>query len=260
MKTISLKRLPLAVLAAGIPILAAAQDPNMNNLPAHNMPANNQSSRNLPERILDNLTAQQFVSDAAVGGIKEVRLGQMALEKSQNRQVRSFANRMVKDHSAANDKLTQIAKQDGLDLPATNLFSADDPNWKNPMVTGSEQVKDGYLLTTNVPISAYQDFKHLSSLSGGAFDQAYAQAMVADHIMTVQEFEAAQKNLTDPALRQFAAQTLPTLRMHSAMAQHLNQELTNPAMGTEPTAAQPQNQNSKPAQPASTTPENQYIK
>jgi putative membrane protein len=64
------------------------------------------------------LTSQQFVSDAAVGGMKEVFLSEAALVTSTNDDIKSFAKRMVKDHSAANKKLAKIAADEGL------IFSA----------------------------------------------------------------------------------------------------------------------------------------
>ena len=243
------RNMSLAMVASGLATAALAQN-NDSQYPARSttgqvQPAQNTPAQNLPERVLSAITSQQFVSDAAIGGMKEVRLSEVALDKSQNPQVRAFATRMVRDHSAANAKLEQIARQKGLDLPATNTFAIDDPNWNNPIITGSEQVKEGYLLTTNIPISTYQDFKHLKSLTGKQFDDAYVQDMVSDHIMTIHEFEVAQRNLSDPELRQFAAQTLPTLRMHSEMAQRLE----NQQIGT-PTSALPnQYPNSQNTQP-----------
>jgi putative membrane protein len=249
MTTNTWRNMSLAMVASGLATAALAQN-NDSQYPARSttgqdQPAQNTPAQNLPERVLNAITSQQFVSDAAIGGMKEVRLSEVALDKSQNPQVRDFATRMVHDHSAANATLEQIARQKGMDLPATNTFAIDDPNWNNPIITGSEQVKEGYLLTTNIPISTYQDFKHLKSLTGKQFDDAYVQDMVSDHIMTIHEFEVAQRNLSDPELRQFAAQTLPTLRMHSEMAQRLE----NQQIGT-PTAALPnESPNSQNIQP-----------
>jgi len=257
MTTIPWRKASFALVASGAATLALAQDTNNNtqyqNTPSRstaaqtesmqhmpqNTPAGNLPPQSFPERMLNAITAQQFVTDAAVGGMKEIRLSEIALEKSQNHQIRDFANRMVHDHSEANAKLEQIAQQKGLDLPATNTFAADDANWRNPIITGSEQVKEAYLLTTNVPVAAYQDFKRLKSLSGREFDDAYVKVMVSDHILTIREFEMAQRNLSDPELRQFAMQTLPTLRMHSEMAQRLENEQTQ--MPNSSTTAYPNN-------------------
>jgi putative membrane protein len=170
------------------------------------------------------LTSQQFVSNAAVGGMKEVFLSQTALVTSTNDDIKRFARHMVKDHSAANKKLAKIAADEGLIFPPTNSFSADDPNWSNPLIVNPESVKGGQLLTmpTLPYLRDYLDVKHLQSLTGGQFDQTYLSDMAGDHIQAVSEFETASQDLTDPALKAFATKTLPTLQRHSKMAQELN--------------------------------------
>jgi putative membrane protein len=170
------------------------------------------------------LASQQFVSDAAVGGMKEVFLSETALVTSTNDDIKHFARRMVKDHSAANKKLARIAADEGLIFPPTNSFSADDPNWSNPLIVNPESVKGGQLLMmpTLPYLRDYLDVKHLQSLAGGQFDQTYLSDMAGDHTQAVSEFETASQDLTDSALKAFATKTLPTLQRHSKMAQELN--------------------------------------
>jgi putative membrane protein len=180
------------------------------------------------------LTSQQFVSDAAVGGMKEIFLSEAALATSTNDDVKNFAERMVKDHSAANKKLAKIAEADGLIFPPTNTFAADDPNWSSPAISNPEGLKGAQMLTmTNLPyLSDYQDVKHLQSLNGEQFDQTYLSDMVSDHIQMVNEFETASQSLADPTLEKFAKKTLPTLQKHSQMAQELNDKYNAPNVNT----------------------------
>lgn len=69
------------------------------------------------------MTPQHFVQEAAVDGLKEVRLGELALQKAQNAEIKEFAQRLVRDHTQANQQLTQIAQSLGLSVPSTNLFA-----------------------------------------------------------------------------------------------------------------------------------------
>jgi putative membrane protein len=182
------------------------------------------------------LTSQQFISEAAVGGMKEVFLSEAALVTSTNDDIKSFAKRMVKDHRTANKKLAKIAAGEGLIFPPTNTFLADDPNWNNPLIVNPENVKGAQLLTMpNLPyLTDYLDVKHLQSLTGGQFDQVYLSDMASDHVQAVSEFETASQSLSDPDLKKFAAKTLPTLQKHSKMAQELNDKY-NPTSGTSTT-------------------------
>lgn len=58
-----------------------------------------------------------FMKKAAKGGMMEVTMGQMAEQKAQNDEVKSFGKRMVTDHSKANDELKSIASKKGFELP-----------------------------------------------------------------------------------------------------------------------------------------------
>jgi len=62
-------------------------------------------------------TPAAFVKTAALTGLTEVELGKIALTKSQDPQVRTFAQRMVKDHGKANEELTSIADRKQLEVP-----------------------------------------------------------------------------------------------------------------------------------------------
>jgi putative membrane protein len=184
------------------------------------------------------LTSQQFVSDVAVGGMKEIFLSEAALAASTNGDVKSFAKRMVKDHSAANKNLAKIAEAGGLIFPPTNTFSANDPSWSTPVLSNPEGLKGAQLLTpANLPyLSDYRDVKHLQLLNGEQFDQAYLSDMVRDHIQTVNEFETASQSLSDPNLKKFAEKTLPTLKKHTQMAQELNDKYNAPNTTNQPSS------------------------
>ncbi len=211
MKTIKQKMM-LALGVSSLAVATAFADDNTST---------NQSS--------GTLTPQQFVSDAANSGLKEIYLSQLALEKSTNADVKDFARHMVKDHRAAGKKLGKIAMAEGLSLPATNTFSVDDPSWNNSQVANPESLKGGQLLTlTNLPYrSDYLAVQSVKSLTGKDFDQAYVNDMISDHAAAVNEFTLASQNLTDENLKKFAEKTLPTLRHHAMMAQELNEKLNS---------------------------------
>lgn len=130
-----------------------------------------------------------FVDKAAMGGVAEVKLGQLAQQKGSSDQVKTFGQKMVDDHSKANDQLKAIATGKGMDVPADM-----EPKAKAAM-------------------------DKLSKLSGAAFDSAYMKMMVADHKEDIALFEKEAASGTDADLKAFAAKTLPTLHGHLKMAQ-----------------------------------------
>jgi putative membrane protein len=134
---------------------------------------------------------QTFIQKAVGGGLGEVKLGQLAESKASNTEVKQFGRRMVQDHAKANEQLKAALTQQGVTVP------------------------------TQIDPEAQQDYNKLSKLSGQQFDREYVKGMVEDHRKDVTLFEDEAKNGKDPALKQFAQQTLPTLREHLQMAEKL---------------------------------------
>ena len=129
-----------------------------------------------------------FAQKAAIGGLMEVEMGQMATEKASDPKVKEFGQRMVTDHGKANSELQSLASKKSLTLP-----SAPD---------GKHKAKA----------------TKMSKLSGAEFDRAYMKDMVEDHEKDVAEFQKEADSGSDADLKSWAATTLPTLREHLQMA------------------------------------------
>ena len=110
--------------------------------------------------------------------------------------IKSFADRMIRDHTAANQELTTIARGLGIDPP-----TALDPE--------HEEMR-----------------KKLTTLHGKAFDEQYMQGMVADHHKAVTLFQQEGRSGSSVQLKQFALKTLPTLQEHQKMALELTHKVT----------------------------------
>jgi putative membrane protein len=60
-----------------------------------------------------------FVTAAAHGGMAEVEMGRLAVQKASDEAVKHFEQHMIDDHTKANDELKVIASQKGFTLPTT---------------------------------------------------------------------------------------------------------------------------------------------
>ena len=127
---------------------------------------------------------KSFARAAAQGGMAEVQMGKLAADKATTPALKAFAQRMVDDHSKANRQLTVIDRQIGITPPEG--------------ISAKEQAV----------------YDSLSRLSGPAFDRAYTKVMVSDHQEDVKEFRKEASSGHNPELKEFASQTLPTLRSH----------------------------------------------
>ena len=131
---------------------------------------------------------RKFVQEAAVGGMLEVELGKLAVEKAVSDPVRQFGKRMVDDHSQGNEQLRSIAQTKGIALP------------------------------DNLDAKHRQEVERLRKLSAAQFDPAYMKLMLEDHQQDIREFRKEATQGVDSNVKSFAASTLPKLHDHLAMA------------------------------------------
>ncbi|MGO4573293.1 DUF4142 domain-containing protein [Microvirga sp. 2TAF3] len=185
----------MAIVAstALVPMASLAQTPPSAPQSAQSRPA--QPDAQAP-------AAADFVNKAAVSNMFEIQSSQLAQQKSQNDRVRQFAQRMVQDHTAATDKLKSTAQGiQGVTVPA----SLDQPH---------EQM-----------------MQTLQNASGAGFDRAYVQMQVTAHRDAVNLFDQYAQNEDNPQLKQFAQQTLPTLREHLQSVEQIQTALPPAQVG-----------------------------
>src|SRR5689334_7546990 len=61
--------------------------------------------------------SKEFAMKAAEGGMLEVKLSQLAQQKSQSQEIKDLARKLEQDHTQANNQLMTVAKQANVDLP-----------------------------------------------------------------------------------------------------------------------------------------------
>lgn len=130
-----------------------------------------------------------FVSKAAVVGLAEVKLGDLAQKNGADADVKAYGKRMVDDHGKANQELTDLA------------------------------AKKGWTLPKDVDADHQKMYDDLSKLSGAEFDKAYIGHMVSGHNGSIADFQAASTTAADADLKAWAGKTLPTLQEHLTQAQ-----------------------------------------
>jgi predicted outer membrane protein/sporulation protein YlmC with PRC-barrel domain len=156
--------------------------------------------------------AADFVNRAAISNMFEIQSSQLAQQKAQNDRVRQFAQSMVQDHTAAGDKLKSTAQ--GIQ-GATVPTSLDQPH--------------------------QQMVQTLQSASGPGFDRNYVQMQVMAHRDAVSLFDQYAQNGDNQQLKQFAQQTLPTLREHLQSVEQIQTSLPPARVGaTQGGGQQPQ--------------------
>ncbi|MBD2451761.1 DUF4142 domain-containing protein [Nostoc sp. FACHB-152] len=133
-----------------------------------------------------------YVTESAQGGLTEIQLANLALQKSKNNEIRQYANQMIQEHTPVNQQLIQLATQKGL---------------KPPTALGPK----------------YQAaIARISQLSGADFDRAYKnEAGINLHM----EFLVVQRRQTklgqDADLQGFATKNIPVTQRYLEMGNRL---------------------------------------
>jgi putative membrane protein len=187
---------PLALVCAVslvmLPMPLAAQMGN----PGFMAPDTRTDEAGVPVPDQRNNTDILFVELVGEGGLAEVALGELAVAKAAAPDVKQFAERMVADHGAANDKLAAIAEDAGIPVP-TEL---------------------------NAEHAAVRS--QLEGLGGATFDLTYMRSQIVDHQKTAQLLEWEITSGQHAALQRFAAEVLPAVLEHLAVSRGIVERLS----------------------------------
>jgi putative membrane protein len=171
-------------------ILAAA-------LVAIALPAYSQTSQNQ--------STQQFVEKAAISDMFEIQSSKLAMEKSNNNDIKQFARMMVDDHTKVSEEMKSIAqKVQGVQVP------------------------------TQMDAEHQKKLDQLRSASGAQFDQRYRGDQIQGHEAAVSLFDQYAQSGENAELKSWAQKTLPQLRNHLKQAQALPQSTGAPVTGAAP--------------------------
>ncbi len=140
----------------------------------------------------DAMDDTQFVAAAASGGAFEVASSRTVLAGEPEPRTAAFARRMIRDHERANQELQAIAQREGIALA-------------DRMLPQHEQM-----------------LSQLEEVSAGELSGLYASLQERAHVEAIDLFERCARSCRRPAVRDFAARTLPVLRLH---LQHAREHL-----------------------------------
>jgi putative membrane protein len=130
----------------------------------------------------------------------EIEMGKLAMEKGQSSEVRSFGERLMRDHQLADRKLMSYAEDKNIPLNRAEALTA------------TESAKD-HLNSTK-----------LHSAPVAEFDRLFLRIMAEDHRKDVAEVSSAIDRLADPNAQSFLKKVRPILGQHESLANILLQK------------------------------------
>jgi putative membrane protein len=134
---------------------------------------------------------KMFLRKAAEGGIAEVKLGQLAVQKGSSDDVKAFGQKMVDDHTKINLEMARVADSIGVMLPKS--------------MNKEDQA----------------EYDKLNALSGNDFDVEYLSFMVKDHHKDLHEFRIEAASPADPALHDAVVKAQSVIHEHTVMVDKL---------------------------------------
>lgn len=146
------------------------------------------------DSLAEQISPRNFIEEASAKGIAEIETGRLALEKGTTQDVKEFAQTMVEDHTAANQKLKALAEQKEMEV-----------------ASDAELINQAKALI-------------LQLRGENSFDKAYMNNQVVAHKEAIELFQKAT-NAEDAEIAAFAKEALPRLKAHLKMAEQINAQL-----------------------------------
>ena len=136
---------------------------------------------------------QEFVQKAAMSDLFEIESSKLALQRSQNRDVKAFAQRMIDDHTKSTQKLKSVLQTASVGTgPGTALDRA------------HQRMLD-----------------RLQNASGAQFDRLYMQMQVKGHQDALKVQQSYGRRGDNDQLKSFASDAAPMVQDHLSQARQI---------------------------------------
>ncbi|MDY0884647.1 DUF4142 domain-containing protein [Dongia soli] len=132
------------------------------------------------------LTAQLYAQTAAVNNMFEIEASKLALTKSNNKDVKTYARHMIQDHEESEAKLEGVV----------------------------QEKRVGVTLPTSMDQKHQDLLAELQNLDGDAFDQAYVKMLLLGHRDAIKLHQSYADNGETVELKTFAVTAVPMVEKH----------------------------------------------
>lgn len=126
----------------------------------------------------------EFFVEAVSGNYGEIKLAQLAQQRSSDKQIKEIAKTLEADHTAALEELKTLASSKAISIP------------------------------TEEPDKTKDLIKDLSDDKPADFDKAWVKAMMDKHEKTINSYEKELNDSKDEALKAWITKVLPIIRTH----------------------------------------------
>ena len=140
-----------------------------------------------------NETDETFLEVTAKNNLAVIEFGELATTKASDSIVRDFAQRMIEEHTTAQNELEEIAD----DYAGVE--------WSNDLSEGNDEIME-----------------QLNDVEGYSFDSLYMRTQVDIHTSAENIFRTATTNTTEARVKAYATKYLPRIEAHVERADSIH--------------------------------------
>lgn len=137
----------------------------------------------------------EFTYEAVASSYGEIKLAELANQRSRNNEVKNLAKMLLTDHTAALNELKTIAQAKAISIPVEERETAE------------------------------KKIDNLADKSGEEFDKKWTGEMLDMHKETINKFENRLDATEDAELKAYISKTLPVLKKHRDELEALDEKL-----------------------------------
>lgn len=161
----------------------------------------------------------RILSTLHAKNLEEIEAGRLAQQNGSSAGVRSYGETLVRDHTANDAKVMQVARDTGISLMTADEAMRAANREKGQSTPSADPLAD------------------LRKLRGEQFDSTFTQRVHSGHRELIQTVEAALPNVRDQKVRTLLNEMLPVLRDHERRAMNAMPGHTAPAPASPATPA-----------------------
>lgn len=135
-----------------------------------------------------------FVYEVVGSSYGEIKLAELANQRSRTPEVKQIAQQLLTDHTASLNELKTLAQAKAISIPVEE------------------------------PDASKRKLENMAEEEGSEFDKEWVQEMIDLHKNDIDKFEDRLENTEDPELKAFIDKTLPALKKHHEHLERLEEE------------------------------------
>lgn len=184
------------IIASAVLALAACNESRRGNDSNVNEPRNEAAAESNQDKFAGQTQKDaEFTYEMVASSYGEIKLAELANQRSRNTEVKNLAQMLLTDHTSALNELKTIAQAKAISIPVEERETAE------------------------------RKIDNLADKSGADFDKGWTSEMLEMHKESIDKFEDRLEATGDAEIKAYISKTLPVLKKHREELEALDEKL-----------------------------------